>query len=265
MTLPLCGPKGERDTLSRLLRAHPFASLAPAHIDFENDHFQVRVAVRDMIRSLYISERDNNLEVYVDNPPETMAVIVIEALVRRMFRLDENLSAVPNGRVICSESPFEDLIKLVCASKLEWNQVVQVVGYLVGSVGHGVFPTPERLARVDTDFLEELLGSQHFGSDLRRLARLVASGQAASWSLTRDFSGFEDGEVVDQLRSVWCIAPWLIPDAMVLLGRYHHIFSPDGAPLDEQQRKKYRSFGHLAGLAYWVEHYAGRDLTNACI
>ena len=205
-----------------------------------------------MMRALYVWEHGEGLEVYVDNPPEAIAIAAIEQHVRRIFRLDDDLSQIPHGRIVCSATPFEDLVKLLCASLLEWKDLVWVVDYLVNTVGHGIFPAPAILASVNFDFLEPIAGPRTLGANLRRVAKAVVCGELDCAHFTSEFSVFSDEEVVDKLHTVRGLSAGFVSHAMILFGRYGSIVSADGTLSDARTSPQYHRYGNVAGLAAWI-------------
>ena len=99
----------------------------------------------------------------------------IEALLRRMFRLDEDLSGFYRechahggdwlpvtaglGRLLRSPHLFEDVVKVICTTNIQWGGTKKMVAGLVaahgepypGDPGRRAFPAPEDIVRLRAD------------------------------------------------------------------------------------------------------------------
>jgi N-glycosylase/DNA lyase len=207
------------------------------------------------------------------------------AQIRHMLRLDEDLSgfyalagADPAlawvisgaGRMMCSPSVFEDLIKTICTTNCAWSATVRMVTALVAELGspaagageRRAFPAPATVADAGDAFFRDVARAGYRGPYLRAVAADVASGRLDLEAL-RD-PELPDQEVADRLLAIAGVGPYAMAHMMMLLGRYGRLI------LDSWTRPKYRRvsarpritdkgierafrrYREFAGLAFWL-------------
>ncbi|GAC1651879.1 MAG: hypothetical protein NVS9B12_00670 [Vulcanimicrobiaceae bacterium] len=202
----------------------------------------------------------------------------LRGIVRRMFRLDEDLSAFyaavakdpalswvrrGAGRMMCSPTVFEDVVKTICTTNCAWSGTVRMVDALVKKVGGGAFPLPEEMARAPLSFYKDIARAGYRGPYLRDLAKAVSAGTVDLEALRPQF-GLSDEEVEQQLRAINGVGPYACAHIMMLLGRYRQLVldswtRPTFLRLAGKRRfkdssieRRFRPYGPYAGLAFWL-------------
>src|SRR5205085_3592951 len=122
------------------------------------------------------------------------------AAVRHVLRLDEDLSdfyrvaagdpelawaATGAGRMVRSQTVFEEVVKTICTTNCAWSGTVRMVTALVEGLGvpsAGVpnrhsFPTPDAMAQADDGFYGCVVRAGYRGPYLRKLATDIAEGR----------------------------------------------------------------------------------------
>jgi N-glycosylase/DNA lyase len=128
------------------------------------------------------------------------------------------------------------------------------------------FPTPEAMAAASPRFYRDVVRAGYRGPYLRRLARLVASGELDLEALAR--SAVRDEEVARVLLALPGVGPYAAAHVMLLLGRYSLLILDSwtrptyarlagGTPSDAAIARRFARYGRYAGLAFWL--YLTRD------
>lgn len=212
--------------------------------------------------------------------------------VRRVLRLDEDLSdfyararrdpslvwaCAGAGRMIRSQTVFEEVVKTVCTTNCTWSATERMVGALVEHLGKrapgappsGVegraFPTAEAMAEADGSFYRDVARAGYRGAYLRSLAASVAGGSLDLQQLERDApAGFSDDEVEERLLALPGVGPYAAAHVMMMLGRYSRLIldswtRPKYARLvrrkvvsDAAIQKRFKRYEEYAGLAFWL-------------
>jgi len=211
----------------------------------------------------------------------------IHNAVGRMLRLDENLTpfhdlcaADPQlrpiaerrfGRLLRSESLFEDIVKTMCTCNITWRQTVSIVRRLVERHGtpaanepaRRAFPTPDQLASVKADELKSGCGLGYRSEWVHTLARQVADG---SFDLGRcENEEMPTDELYKLLRTIRGVGDYAASSVCMLLGRYDRLAIdtelikhyrdrfPRRKPTPTNIRKHYARFCPHDYLVYWWE------------
>jgi N-glycosylase/DNA lyase len=202
-----------------------------------------------------------------------------------MLRLDEDLSgfyvlaaddpalawAVAGaGRMMCSPTVFEDLIKTICTTNCAWSATVRMVSALVGELGTAAtgaherraFPEPATVAEAGEGFFRDVARAGYRGPYLRAVADDVASGRL-DLEVLRDPS-LPDEEVADRLLQIAGVGPYAMAHMMMLLGRYRRLIldswtrpkyrrvSGRRRITDKGMERAFRRYREFAGLAFWL-------------
>jgi 3-methyladenine DNA glycosylase/8-oxoguanine DNA glycosylase len=205
------------------------------------------------------------------------------ALCRHMLRLDDDLSrfyeraaADPDlawvtaggGRMLCSPTVFEDVVKTICTTNCSWSATERMVGALVEHLGcaddrgRRAFPSPQAMAEADEDFYRLKARAGYRGAYLRALATRVAGGEI-------DLEALNDPELSDaeaeiRLLALPGVGPYAAAHIMLTgLGRYGSLVldswtRPAFARLsgrkgsDQAIRRRFRRYGAYQGLAFWL-------------
>jgi 3-methyladenine DNA glycosylase/8-oxoguanine DNA glycosylase len=209
----------------------------------------------------------------------------LEAQIRHMLRLDEDLSAfyvmaaddpalawvvAGAGRMMASPTVFEDLVKTICTTNCAWSATVRMVSALVGELGtpatgareHRAFPAPAAVADAGDAFFRDVARAGYRGPYLRALAEDVACGRLDLEAL-RD-PALSDQEVADRLLRIAGVGPYAMAHMMMLLGRYRRLIldswtrpkyrrvSGRARITDRGMERAFRRYRQFAGLAFWL-------------
>jgi 3-methyladenine DNA glycosylase/8-oxoguanine DNA glycosylase len=292
---PLVGPAGEPVDLRRTFLSHGVASLPPASVDGDGRALEVTLPLRGgRPRTVRVRPgRPGYGEVgVVGSPPGREAAEELLAGVRRLLRLDEDLSgfyslasADPElawvtggaGRMMRSATVFEDVVKTICTTNCSWSATVRMVSALVEHLGAkapgappaGVygraFPTPAAMAEAGEDFYRDVARAGYRGRYLLVLARSVVEGSVDLEALERaDPSEVTDDEVEARLLALPGVGPYAASHVMMLVGRYSRLIldswtRPTYARIvgktlvsDAEILERFGRYGRYAGLAFWL-------------
>jgi 3-methyladenine DNA glycosylase/8-oxoguanine DNA glycosylase len=217
--------------------------------------------------------------------PPTAHRPALEAQIRHMLRLDEDLSAfylvvaadpalawvvAGAGRMMRSPTVFEDVIKTICTTNCAWSATVRMVSALVGELGTAAagardrraFPAPATVADAGDAFFRDVARAGYRGPYLRALADDVASGRLDLEALNDP--ALPDQEVADRLRQIAGVGPYAMAHMLMLLGRYRQLIL-DSWTLPKYRRvsgrpritakgieRAFRRYRQFAGLAFWL-------------
>lgn len=293
--LALEGPGGEPVDLWRTLRSHGLTALPPMALDLEARTLQITLALpgrrRHAARTVLVGPAGAGAARVTLLGPGVRAseVDLVEAQVRRVLRLDEDLSgfydlvasdadlawaATGAGRLIRSPTVFEDVVKTLCTTNCAWSATTRMVGALVEHLGVAApgaapagpggraFPTPEAMAGADESFYRDAVRAGYRGRYLRTLAVSVADGTVDLESLSA--GDVDDDEVAARLQALPGVGPYAASHVMVLLGRYSRLIldswtRPKYARLvgradvtDAAIVERFSPYGRWAGLAFWL-------------
>src|SRR5438132_8413938 len=207
-----------------------------------------------------------------------------------MFQLDEDLSgfytlvgadgelswcARGAGRMLRGPTVFEDVVKTICTTITAWSGTRKMTAALVDNLGveapggRRTFPTAEAMATADERFYKEVIRAGYRAAYLKQLATDVAEG-------TIDLEELDDPELPDEeaaarLLALPGVGPYAAAHVMLTsLGRYSRLVLDSwtrptygklsgarGALRDATIERRFRRYGHWAGLAFWL--YLTRD------
>jgi 3-methyladenine DNA glycosylase/8-oxoguanine DNA glycosylase len=284
-TLDLRGPAGEPVDFHRLLASHGVAALAPNRVDLDRLILETTVQIDDGAQGIRISESDSGV-LRVESTSPLRGVKLkrrVLGIARHLLRLDEDLSefyaraakdrslswvTAGAGRMLRSQSVFEDVVKTICTTNCSWSATVRMTDAIVsefGAVapdGRHAFPTPAAMAAAPPSFYGEVVRAGYRGAYLQRLARDVADGQLDLEELTDP--ALPDLEVEQRLLALPGVGPYAAAHVMLTsLGRYGRLIldswtRPKYARLtgrkaaDDVIRRRFRRYGEFAGLAFWM-------------
>jgi 3-methyladenine DNA glycosylase/8-oxoguanine DNA glycosylase len=300
LDFPLVGPGGEPVDLWRTFVSHGIAELPPMGVDENARSFTATLSLPSgRPRSVRIAAGAPGLGVVTvgGRPPGPRTAADVMRAVRRVLRLDEDLSPfyaaaagdpdlswVTNGagRMIRSQTVFEEVVKTICTTNCSWSATTRMVAALVEHLGERAqgspssgpagraFPTPEAMAGAEPTFYREVVRAGYRGAYLASLARSVADGsvdlEALGEAGPEDVS---DEEVSFRLQALPGVGPYAAAHIMMMLGRYSDLIldswtRPKYARLagrkavkDSAIARRFRRYGRYAGLAFWM--YLTRD------
>jgi 3-methyladenine DNA glycosylase/8-oxoguanine DNA glycosylase len=212
----------------------------------------------------------------------------IEELIRHMLRLDEDMSEFyelcrqrgkpwidmidGKGRLLRSPGLFEDMVKVICTTNIQWGGTRRMVRELVEMYGAPfpwdaelkTFPTPKRIAGQSFEEFQSSLRLGYRAAYIYDLAVDMNQNSADYRSLLDN--SLTTTEVKKRLLSIKGIGNYAAASVLMLLGRY------DDVPVDsvfrqfmqekyfaekefdeKQALAIYDDWGKWKYLAYWTE------------
>jgi len=283
LEFPLRGRGGEPIDFTQTIRSHGVASLPPADLPEDASWYRTVVRLDGAPRALSFRAHGDTLVATADRALSKAAKEDARAIVRRMFRLDDDLSgfyteaarhaelqwvAGGAGRLLASSTVFEEIVKTICTTNCAWSGTIRMVGALVEGLGGGAFPTPQQMARAPESWYRDRARAGYRGAYLRTLARDVRAGRLDVECLRPEF-GLSDANCEERLLGLPGVGPYAAAHIMLLIGRYHRLVldswtRPTYLKLAGKKHAKdatieraFRRYGNYAGLAFWL--YVTRD------
>jgi len=220
----------------------------------------------------------------------------IEAVVTRMLRLDEDLSAFYHicrekggswvkltkglGRLLRSPNVFEDLVKTICTTNIQWGGTTRMVANFVDVLGepypgdpnHRSFPTPESAAQISLEDFTESIRLGYRGPYVHQVAQHVVTRELDldSWQNPT----MPTVELKKALLAVKGVGNYSAATMLMLLGRYDEIavdtvfrdfvaekYFDGKRPPDTEAKAVYDEWGKWKYLAYWFDIWQKYDET----
>jgi 3-methyladenine DNA glycosylase/8-oxoguanine DNA glycosylase len=294
--LPLAGAGGEPVDLWRTLQSHGLVELPPMQIDAEARSLDVTLRIEGvgprMVRVTYGRKGFARVEIGGAEKLSAAATSRLLLAVGHILRLDEDLSPFyeqarsdPDlawairgaGRMVRSQTVFEEVVKTVCTTNCAWSATERMVGALVEHLGESApgapatgpfgraFPTAEAMAEADESFYRETARAGYRGAYLRSLSSSVANGSVDLEELGRATpEDLSDDEIEARLLTLPGVGPYAAAHIMMMLGRYSRLIldswtRPKYAAVTGGRPKKdttivrrFRRYGPYAGLAFWL-------------
>lgn len=241
-----------------------------------------------------------SIEIRHAEPLEADEEEAIREDVRRMLRLDEDLTefhrrcrergdrwaAVAEeglGRLLRSPSLFEDTVKTICTTNVQWGGTKRMVRELVETYGDAApeaaappvgpgraFPTPRSIAAVPRETFSDSVGLGYRAPYVHELASRVASDELDLEALAR--SDRPTVELERELRGLKGVGPYAAATLLMLIGRYDVLavdsvfrgfvaerYFDGRTPSDAEARAVYEDWGRWRFLAYWFDLWQGAD------
>lgn len=212
----------------------------------------------------------------------------IKSAVRHMFRLDEDFDEFYNlckqrggqwkkltrglGRLLRSPSLFEDVVKTICTTNIQWGGTKRMINELVEAYGEKylrdpalrAFPTPEAIARNSLRSFSKKVRMGYRTEYVHLLARKISSGELNPNDLLNP--QIPTPELKKKLLGIKGIGNYAAATLMMLLGRYDEL--PTDTVFRDFVSKKYfkgrkisdkkalgvyHEWGKWKYLAYWFE------------
>jgi len=174
------------------------------------------------------------------------------------------------GRMLSSPTLWEDVVKVLCTTNVNWGGTRGMTDRLVKSFGartphgHRCFPGAERLAKARPATLAKKARLGYRAGPLSEMARAIVAGDL-------DLAEWEDGalatdELLGKILAIKGLGPYAAASILALVQRYD--FLPvDSAfmshvtathfegerPARARAERVYRSWGRWKYLAYWFE------------
>jgi 3-methyladenine DNA glycosylase/8-oxoguanine DNA glycosylase len=287
--IALRGAGGEPIDFARTLLSHGVAELPPNSIAQDGSQLETTLRVGDRAWTVaLVPERGGGalLQPAVGSKaPPRAARAPLEAQVRHMLRLEQDLSGfylvaaadpvlawvtAGAGRMLCSPTVFEDLVKTICTTNCTWSATERMVGAIVSQLGvpasgdptRRSFPSAPALAEAGDEFFRDVARAGYRGAYLRTLATDVADGRLDLEALHDP--ALPDELVAEQLLSLAGVGPYAMAHMMMLLGRYRRLIldswtrptyrrlSARPRVTDKGIERAFRRYREFAGLAFWM-------------
>jgi N-glycosylase/DNA lyase len=285
-TIALKGAGGEPVDLRRTVDSHGLTTLPPMTPDADQRGFGI---VLRMPRGRPLATRvrqagATRVRVTAAARSQAQRQAVLDG-VRHVLRLDEDLSGfyalvladddlswatTGAGRMMRSQSVFEDVVKTICTTNCAWSGTVRMVNGLVGGLGEAAvgggraFPTPAAMAGASDAFYADEVRAGYRGPYLRALADDVASGRLDLEAMAAaSRAELPDAELEERLLALAGVGPYAAAHIMMLMGRHSRLVldswtRPTYAKLrgrkqsDQQILRRFKRYGDHAGLAFWL-------------
>jgi len=290
MVMPLEGPGGEPVDFLRTLLSHGIADLPPFFVDTGTPSLTVTLSLDRSVRTVTISPAGTGRMV-IDAPGPGLSGPMERQIireVRRVLRLDEDLTefygmaakdrslswAVKGaGRLIQSQTVFEEVVKTICTTNCAWSATVRMVSALVARLGRKTpgrdhtgraFPTPEAVLNAGDEFFGTVARAGYRGRYITTLARMVVAGEIDLEGLALNApKPLSDDETERRLLGLPGVGPYAAAHIMMMLGRYSRLIldswtRPKYARLtgkaasDQEITRRFKKYGKYAGLAFWL-------------
>ncbi len=250
------------------------------------------------------SARGQRVRVDVTHEGDLQAAeaVAVRRSIRRMFRLDEDMepfyvlcrkagrrwesASLGLGRLLRSPTVFEDAVKTICTTNVQWGGTKAMVGGLVRHLGEpgplsapdrergedarpNSFPTPAAIAAAEGRTLDAArLGYR--APYIRELAERVATGDLD----LEEFCATEPSteEIRRSLLDIRGVGPYAAATLLMLLGRYDHLavdtvyrafvserYFAGRRPSGREAEDVYAEWGRWKYLAYWFDLWQGMD------
>jgi N-glycosylase/DNA lyase len=280
LTFTLKAPAGFR--LGRVAESHGWYDLPP--FKWADGTLATVARVGGAPHDVAVTERDGAL-VVTSSARGKAAEKELGAIVAAMLRLDEDLAplyaltdgdarlgyarAHGVGRMLRAPTAFEDVIKMLLTTNCTWTLTRIMVTRLVEALGEPApsgaraFPTPAAMAKKPEKFYRDVIRAGYRAPHLAAIARDVARGtlDLEAWR----GSAIDDATLRKELLKLPGIGPYAADNLLRLLGHYGYLgldswcrgklkkLYPRIRDVDAFARRRYRPFGHFAGLAMWLD------------
>lgn len=268
------------------LFGHGWIGLPPHEFDEATRTWTTAVRVGERVLRAEVSQprgRSLRVRLHGERTPGQRAVAAATRELSHMLRLDDDLDgfhrfcrAEPRlawaarrgaGRMLRSQTVFEDLMKLLFTTNTTWSGTVGMTTKLIaacGTPGPGVraFPTAEQAVR-GAAFYRDTVRAGYRADAAQQLAVGFARGDLTDAMFLADQPA---DELRARLSSLRGFGPYAVGQAMRLLGHYDdlaldswcraRLAQLDGrkkAPADRTVARRYARFRPFAGLALWLD------------
>jgi len=273
------------------ITSHGWVILSPNIYDKEGNSFsRVEALPGGQVARLTVSSTQDQVKIAVESLGELLPsdIKTIKQKVRRMLRLDEDYSdfydrcrarggvwaglAPGKGRMLRSPSLFEDLVKVICTTNIQWGGTKRMVRELVDAYGSPftpqpelkAFPAPEAIADDSLETFKVKVNLGYRAAYIHELSVRVAEGSLKLDELLDEAA--PTAEIRKKLKGIKGIGDYAAASMLMLLGRYDEI--PTDTVFREHMRKNhaaegdfdlkralavYADWGRWKALAYWFE------------
>jgi 3-methyladenine DNA glycosylase/8-oxoguanine DNA glycosylase len=174
------------------------------------------------------------------------------------------------GRLLCSATLFEDVVKIIATTNTMWRQTMRMTELLVEKCGprttsgRKAFPTPAEVARFSAEELQEDCRLGYRAKSIHTLASGIVNGAIELEAMSDPSQSTE--ELFKSYRELPGIGPYGAAHLLAMDGR-HDFIAVDtefrrfvreryhgGRPVsDRTMLRRYAKWGRWKYLAYWSE------------
>ncbi|MEO8034825.1 MAG: endonuclease III domain-containing protein [Acidobacteriota bacterium] len=257
------------------MESHGWYRLAPFRWDRDEGLLRRREVLGGRSRELEIRCDGQSLIV---NRPLTGQ---LRARLIRMFQLDVDLGdfftmarqsiahqwveASGFGRLLCGATLFEDIVKIIATTNVNWSQTVRMIDLLVETCGSsGAFPDPEEVVQFSPDELQERCRFGYRAKSIHALARGIVEGAIDLGAIAHARQTTE--ELFASYESLPGIGPYGAAHLLAMDGRHDFIavdtefrrfvrerYHGGRKVADATMLRRYAKWGRWKYLAYWSE------------
>ena len=174
------------------------------------------------------------------------------------------------GRLLCSSTLFEDVVKIIATTNTTWNQTKRMVELLVkkcgpqSRLGTSAFPSPQEVARFTVEELQTDCRLGYRAKSIHALAAGIASG-AIDLGAIADPSQTTD-DLFISYKTLPGIGPYGAAHLLAMDGRHDFIavdtefrrfvretYHRGRRIADKTMLRRYAKWGRWKYLAYWSE------------
>ncbi len=167
------------------------------------------------------------------------------------------------GRLMRSESVYEDVFKSICGTNIQWKQAVKIIntiglqGECVAGTEYHVFPGPQQILNLGESFLREQGRAGYRSNYLIALCQRILAENSFDLpqkDLVPYFTNFKGiGKVTARyLAALYGDFSEMAVDSLVIAFMTKHHFNGE-KPTERQIEAYYDKFGKWKYLAYWME------------
>ncbi len=173
------------------------------------------------------------------------------------------------GRLLRSQTLFEDLIKLILTTNCSWAFTEKMVARLTETLGEAslsgqkIFPSAKKMAQKNEAFYRGTIKAGYRSPYLIKLSKMVASGQID----LNELVGIENVENLrKEILKLPGVGPYVADNFLRLVGRFDFLgvdsyvrsqlktlWRAKNLPSDQAIFKKYKTFGSYKGLMMWCD------------
>jgi 3-methyladenine DNA glycosylase/8-oxoguanine DNA glycosylase len=216
---------------------------------------------------------------------------IIEA-VGHMFRVDEDLSefyalcsqtggrwkrlTLGLGRLLRSPTVFEDVVKTILTTNIQWGGTRRMVSEVVNNFGDAypadlmlhAFPLPDAIAAASLEEFSQRVRLGYRAPYIHELAKRVAAGELNLEALKESI--MPSMELKKELLAIKGVGNYAASTLLMLLGRYDELpvdtafrslvsqkYFAGRKPSDAEAKAVYDAWGKWKYLAYWFDIWEG--------
>jgi 3-methyladenine DNA glycosylase/8-oxoguanine DNA glycosylase len=197
-----------------------------------------------------------------------------------LCRSEPSLRAIPRlgaGRCMRAPSLWEDVIKTILSTNVNWRQAV-VMSNRLAQLGHPTedgslhaWPTPGQIVRAGEAFLRDVVRAGYRAPYIMELALAQKSGTIDLDALDAASRSMTENQLFAALVALRGIGKSSAHFLMNLLGHYDHVpvdsatyayatsaFFRGKRPTEKQIRRRFSKYGQWQSLVYWFGRFQPR-------